>query len=164
VRWFVTFWWNFLDFNGYDEFQDFLDYGWRIPFSEFVVVVGFYIRLKKKLPLSKIQERTGRSENPVFTLQNFKNQLIFWHICSHYHFFVFYLMVFTLSWATSVGLFQRDFLLMQLFSVLFSFFIPVSALIADRIRRRKKCLLCHNGHPFFGFAFSFFLNSGSQFW
>jgi MFS family permease len=41
--------------------QDFLDYGWRIPFIASSLVVGFYIRLKiTETPLSKIQERTGR--------------------------------------------------------------------------------------------------------
>jgi hypothetical protein len=54
------------------------------------------------------------------------------------------------------GLFQRDFLLMQLFSLFFRVFIPVSALIADRIGR-EKCLLCHNGHRFFWFCLFFFL-------
>jgi hypothetical protein len=48
---------------------------------------------------------------------------------------------------------------MQLFSVLFfAFFIPVSALIADRINV-ENAYLCHNGH-FLVFSF-FFLNSGS---
>jgi MFS family permease len=51
---------------------------------------------------------------------------------------------------------------MQLFSVLFSFFIPVSALIADRIGRRKMLIYATTAIAFFGFLF--FLNSGSQFW
>jgi MFS family permease len=42
----------------------------------------------------------------------------------------------------------------------FAFFIPVSALIADRIGQ-KNAYLCHNGHRFFWFCLSFFLNSGS---
>jgi hypothetical protein len=51
---------------------------------------------------------------------------------------------------------QRDFLLMQLFSVLFfAFFIPVSALIADRIGRRKCLFMPQRPSLFFGFAFSF---------
>jgi MFS family permease len=50
-------------------------------------------------------------------------------------------------------------ILLQLFSVVV-FFIPVSALIADRIGRRKM-LIATTAIAFFGFAFSFFLNSGS---
>ncbi|MFE3870282.1 MFS transporter [Flavobacterium sp. ZS1P70] len=80
-------------------------------------------------------------------------------------FLVFYLMtVFTLSWATSdLGYSKRDFLLMQLFSVLFfALFIPVSALIADSIGRRKMLIYTTIAIGIFGFAFSFFLNSGSH--
>jgi MFS family permease len=59
---------------------------------------------------------------------------------------VFYLMtVFTLSWATS-DLFKGIFYVV--FGIVFRVFIPVSALIADRIGRRKMHL-CHNGHRFF---------------
>jgi MFS family permease len=75
---------------------------------------------------------------------------------------VFYLMtVFTLSWATSDLGYSKGFSINAVvFGIVFRVFIPVSALIADRIGRRK-CLLCHNGHRFFWFCLFFFLNSGS---
>jgi MFS family permease len=59
------------------------------------------------------------------------------------------------------GYSKRDFLLMQLFSVLFfAFFIPVSAILADRIGRRKMLL---STIAIALFWVSFFLNSGSSF-
>jgi MFS family permease len=61
--------------------------------------------------------------------------------------------VFTLSWATWIWVIQKFSINAVVFGIVFAFFIPVSALIADRIGRRK-CLLCHNGHRF-GFAFLF---------
>jgi MFS family permease len=52
---------------------------------------------------------------------------------------------------------------MQLFSVLFfALFIPVSAILADRIGRRKMLIYATIAIAVF-LVFSFFLNSGSSF-
>ena len=150
--------------------EDFMDYGWRIPFiaSSLLVVVGFYIRLKiTETPAfenSKVEQQEVKV--PFFTLlKSYKNQLIFGTFAAITTFLVFYLMtVFTLSWATSdLGYSKRDFLLMQLFSVLFfALFIPVSALVADKIGRRKMLIIATTAIAVFGFSFSFFMNSGSS--
>jgi MFS family permease len=105
--------------------QDFLDYGWRIPFiaSSLLVVVGFYIRLKiTETPLSKIQERTGRSEIRFSLLKFYKNQLILAHL-QPLPLLVFYLMtVFTLSWATSdLGYSKRFSINAVVFGIVFAF-------------------------------------------
>ena len=150
--------------------EDFMDYGWRIPFiaSSLLVVVGFYIRLKiTETPAfenSKVEQQEVKV--PFFTLlKSYKNQLIFGTFAAITTFLVFYLMtVFTLSWATSdLGYSKRDFLLMQLFSVLFfAFFIPISALVADKIGRRKMLIIATAAIAVFGFSFSFFMNSGDS--
>lgn len=149
---------------------DFMDYGWRIPFiaSSLLVVIGFYIRLKiTETPAfenSKVEQLEVKV--PFFTLlKSYKNQLIFGTFAAITTFLVFYLMtVFTLSWATSdLGYSKRDFLLMQLFSVLFfAFFIPISALVADKIGRRKMLIIVTTAIAVFGFSFSFFMNSGDS--
>ena len=61
--------------------------------------------------------------------------------------------VFTLSWATSdLGIVKRDGLLIQLFSVLFfAIFIPVSAVVADKIGRRKMLIIATVAIGIFGF-------------
>jgi metabolite-proton symporter len=148
---------------------DFMDYGWRIPFiaSSLLVIVGFYIRLKiTETPAfenSKVEQQEVKV--PFFTLlKSYKNQLIFGTFAAITTFLVFYLMtVFTLSWATSdLGFTKRDALLIQLFSVLFfALFIPISALVADKIGRRKMLILTTIAIAVFGFFFSYFLNSGS---
>jgi MFS family permease len=69
--------------------------------------------------------------------------------------------VFTLSWATSdLGYSKEIFINAVVFGIVFAFFIPVSALIADRIGRRKMLIYATTIIVFFGFVFSF-LNSGS---
>lgn len=149
--------------------EDFLDYGWRIPFiaSSLLVIVGFYIRLKiSETPAfenSKLEQEQVKIPF-VALLQSYKKELFFGTFAAITTFLVFYLMtVFSLSWATSdLGYSKRDFLLIQLFSVLFfALFIPVSAVIADRIGRRKMLIYASSVIALFGFTFSFFLNSGS---
>jgi len=149
--------------------EDFMDYGWRIPFiaSSLLVLVGFYIRLKiSETPAfenSKLEQQEVKI--PFLTLiKSYKNQLIFGTFSAITTFLVFYLMtVFTLSWATSdLGFTKRDALLIQLFSVLFfAIFIPVSAVVADKIGRRKILIITTAAIAVFGFFFSYFLNSGS---
>jgi MFS family permease len=147
----------------------FMDYGWRIPFiaSSLLVLVGFYIRTKISETPSFENSKTAHEEVniPFMTLiKSYKNQLIFGTLAAVTTFLVFYLMtVFTLSWATSdLGFVKRDALLIQLFSVLFfALFIPVSAVVADKIGRRKMLIIATIAIAIFGFFFSYFLNSGS---
>lgn len=149
--------------------QDFMDYGWRIPFiaSSLLVVVGFYIRTKitETPSFENSKKQHEEVKIPFLTLiKSYKNQLIFGTLASITTFLVFYLMtVFTLSWATSdLGYEKRDFLLIQLFSVLFfALFIPISAVAADKIGRRKMLIVATTAIAIFGFFFSQFLNSGS---
>jgi metabolite-proton symporter len=149
--------------------EDFMNYGWRIPFiaSSLLVVVGFYIRTKiTETPSFETAKKEHEEVKvPFLTLvKSYKNQLIFGTLAAVTTFLVFYLMtVFTLSWATSdLGFEKRDFLLIQLFSVLFfALFIPISALVADAIGRRKMLQIATTAIAMFGFTFSFFMNSGS---
>ncbi len=150
--------------------EAFMDYGWRIPFiaSSLLVIVGFYIRLKiSETPaFENSKEEQKEVKIPFFTLlKSYKNQLIFGTLSAVTTFLVFYLMtVFTLSWATSdLGFTKREALLIQLLSVLFfAFFIPVSALVADKIGRRKILIITTAAIAIFGFFFSYFLNSGNS--
>ena len=149
--------------------DDFMNYGWRIPFiaSSLLVVVGFYIRTKISETPSFEQAKKVEKEVkiPFLTLlTSYKNQLIFGTLAAVTTFLVFYLMtVFTLSWATSdLGFTKRDALLIQLFSVLFfALFIPVSAVVADAIGRRKMLVWATIAIAVFGFFFQVFLSSGS---
>jgi MFS family permease len=71
--------------------------------------------------------------------------------------------VFTLSWATSaLGYTRRQFLILQMFGVLFfALGIPISALIADRRGRYAMLIAATLGIIVFGLAFAPLFRSGS---
>lgn len=147
--------------------EAFMDYGWRIPFiaSSLLVIVGFYIRLKitETPAFENSKEEQKEVKVPFVTVfKSYKNQLIFGTLAAVTTFLVFYLMtVFILNWNTkSLGFTNKEALLIQLFSVLFfAVFIPISALAADKIGRRKMLVYTTIAIAIFGFFFSFFLTS-----
>jgi metabolite-proton symporter len=150
--------------------ENFMDYGWRIPFiaSSLLVVVGFYIRTKitETPSFENAKKEQEEVKVPFLTLiKSYRNQLIFGTLAAVTTFLVFYLMtVFTLSWITSdLGITKRDALLVQLFSVLFfAFLIPVSAVVADKIGRRKILIIATIAIAIFGFSFSYFLSAANM--
>ncbi len=149
--------------------QQFFDYGWRIPFiaSSLLVAVGFYIRLKitETPAFENALETKKQVDIPMMTiLKSYKWELIFGTFAAVATFATFYLMtVFSLSWATTaLGFSRRDFLIIQLFSILFFVVgIPFSAILADKFGRKKILVLISILIVVFGFTFSFFMESGS---
>jgi metabolite-proton symporter len=149
--------------------EQFFDYGWRIPFiaSSLLVVVGFYIRLKitETPSFANALETKKQVKIPIMTiLKSYKWELIFGTLAAVATFVTFYLMtVFSLSWATTdLGFSRRDFLIIQLFSILFFMVgIPVSAVLADKLGRKRILVFISTLIMLFGFSFSFFMESGS---
>ena len=149
--------------------QDFLEYGWRIPFiaSSLLVLVGFYIRLKitETAAFETAKKEQEEVKLPfVILLKSYRKELLFGTFAAVTTFVVFYLMtVFMLNWNTKELHFSnKEALLIQLFSVLFfAAFIPISAVIADKIGRRKMLIYASLAIAIFGLFFSPFLNSGS---
>lgn len=128
--------------------EQFFAYGWRIPFlaSALLVLVGLYVRLQiSETPVfQQTLDRHERVKLPMLTvLREHPRTLLLGTLIAVATFVLFYLMtVFALSWGTSaLGYRRQDFLVMQLFAVLFfAVTIPVSALFADRRGRRKTLL------------------------
>jgi metabolite-proton symporter len=124
--------------------RQFLAFGWRLPFlaSAALVFVGLYVRLTiTETPV--FQESCRRGEQlkvPIAgVFRNHTRALIAGVMSSLATFVLFYLMtVFALSWGTTaLGFGRGKFLLMQLFDVsFFALCIPVSAILAERGRRR----------------------------
>lgn len=124
--------------------KQFFSFGWRLPFlaSAVLVLLGLYVRLTiTETPV--FQAAVERSEQvgvPMFTVFRHHTRQLFAGILTCLATFVlFYLMtVFALSWGTSALHYSRaSFLLIQLFGILFfALTIPISALIAERGRRR----------------------------
>jgi MFS family permease len=108
----------------------FFNFGWRLPFlaSALLVMLGLYVRLTI-------------TETPIFAtiFRKHTGALLAGIFVCLSTFVIFYLLtVFALSWGTVALHYSRSqFLMMQLFGVLFfAAFIPVSALLAERSRKR----------------------------
>ena len=124
--------------------EQFFAWGWRIPFlaSAVLVLVGLYVRLTiTETPVFReALTRRERVKVPMLTVfRDHTGTLIIGVLVSLSTFVLFYLMtVFALTWGTSaLGYSRESFLLIQLFGILFfAVTIPVSALLAERGRRR----------------------------
>ena len=124
--------------------KQFFAFGWRLPFlaSAVLVFLGLYVRLTlTETPV--FQEALNRGEKvkyPVLAIfRNYTKVLIAGIMVCFAAFVLFYLMtVFALSWGTSaLGFSRNQFLTMQMIDiVLFALTIPLSAVWAERGRRR----------------------------
>jgi metabolite-proton symporter len=124
--------------------EQFFSFGWRIPFlaSAVLVIVGLYVRLTiTETPVFReALHRRERVKVPMLAVfRDHAGALALGVLVAVSAFVIFYLMtVFALSWGTAaLGYSREQFLVMQLFSILFfALFIPISALLAERGRRR----------------------------
>ena len=128
--------------------EQFFAFGWRIPFlaSAALVFVGLYVRLTiTETPV--FREAVGRQERvrlPMMVVfRKYPGALLVGILSSLATFVIFYLMtVFALSWGTTaLGYSREQFLMIQLFGILFfAATIPIGAILAERGRRAT--LLC----------------------
>jgi MFS family permease len=124
--------------------EQFIAWGWRIPFlaSAVLVGVGLYVRLTiTETPVfQQAAMREQRAKVPMLAvIREHPRTLVLGTLASIETFVLFYLMtVFALSWGTSVlGYSRNTFLVIQLIGVVFfALAIPISAVIAERGRRR----------------------------
>ena len=124
--------------------DQFLSFGWRIPFlaSAVLVGVGLYVRLAiTETPVfQRAAMREERAKVPMLAvIRDHPRTLVLGTLASIETFVLFYLMtVFALSWGTSVlGYSRNTFLVIQLIGIVFfALAIPVSAVLAERGRRR----------------------------
>ena len=123
--------------------RQFFDWGWRIPFlaSAVLVLVGLYVRLTiTETPVFReTLDRQERVKVPMLVVfRSHPRMLLLGTMSSLATFVLFYLMtVFALAWGTTaLGYGREQFLLMQLFGILFfALTIPISAVFAERGRR-----------------------------
>jgi metabolite-proton symporter len=148
--------------------EDFLNFGWRIPFvaSLALVAVGLYVRLKiSETPeFRKAVEKHERVAVPVAVVfKNHFRSLVLGTFIAVATFVLFYLMtVFTLSWGTTkLGYSREQFLVVQLAGVVFfGLTIPLSGLLSDRYSRRLILTLTTIGIAIFGFFYASLLTAG----
>jgi metabolite-proton symporter len=125
--------------------EQFFSFGWRIPFlaSAALVIVGLWVRLTiTETPVFR-SGAAARERVRVPMLAVFKDHprtLVVGTLSSISTFVLFYLMtVFALSWGTTaLGYTRETFLIMQLLGIVFfGLAIPISAVLAERGRRRS---------------------------
>ena len=149
--------------------DQFLAYGWRIPFvaSALLVGVGLYVRLKiEETPdFLRVINNHKRVKVPVIAIFAKHTKTIFLGTAATITtFLLFYIMtVFTLGWGTSALYYPREsFLIAQMISMLFfALGIPVSAVLADRSGRSNMLIGSSIGIFIFGLFFAPFFATGS---
>ena len=150
--------------------EQFLQWGWRVPFiaSSVLVFVGLYVRLRiQETPaFRRTLEQNERVEVPMATVfREHALTLLLGTFAAVAVFVVFYLMtVFSLSWGTSkLGYTRQDFLVLQMISVVFfGLAIPLSAWLADRSSPRRILIAATVGMAVYGLAFAPLLQAGNQ--
>lgn len=124
--------------------EEFLQWGWRIPFiaSAVLVLIGLYVRLKiEETPVFKVTlDKQQQERMPMAAVcKKHPRMLVLGTLAAMATFVLFYLTsVFSLTWGTSkLGYSREQFLGMQLMGVvMFALWIPISALFADKHGRR----------------------------
>ena len=152
---------TFLELSRFLSEEDFLTYGWRIPFiaSALLIGIGLYVRLKlTETPVFlKVVAQHQQVTLPMRTIFTQHGRALLLGTLSALALFVlFYLMtVFTLSWGTTALHYPKsDFLHAQLIGILFfALGIPLSAQLADRFGRSPVLLWAAVAIFLFGLAF-----------
>jgi metabolite-proton symporter len=147
----------------------FFAWGWRIPFlaSALLVAVGLYVRLKitETPDFQAVLERNERVRLPVVdVLTRHMRPLVLGIFGALATFVIFYLMtVFALSWGTTaLGYSRQQFLLLQLFAIVFfGLTIPLAAVLADRHGRRAAMIAVSVAIAVFGLVLGPMFGSGS---
>ena len=140
--------------------EQFLGFGWRIPFlaSSVLVLVGLWVRLKitETPAFARAMENEERVAVPLMTVcRHHAKHLVLGTMIALATFVIFYLLtVFCLSWGTSkLGFTRNQFLVIQMVGVVFfALTIPSSAVLADRRGRRSTLMVVTVGIIAFGLA------------
>jgi metabolite-proton symporter len=135
----------FLALSAWLSDEQFVSFGWRIPFvaSAVLVLVGLYVRLTiTETPIFQAAVEQGRRapHAPIaVVIRRHWQTVVVGVMASLATFVLFYLMtVFALSWGTSALNYTRgEFLMLQLAGIVFfGLTIPLSARLAETGRRR----------------------------
>ena len=152
---------SFILLSNYMSNEEFLSWGWRIPFlaSALLVFVGLYVRLNiEETPdFKKVLESKEQVRVPMVTVfTKHTRMLILGSLAATTTYVNFYLMtVFTLSWGTAhLGYEREPFLIAQLIAILFfAIGIPISSRLADKAGTFRVLIMATVLIFLFGLAF-----------
>jgi metabolite-proton symporter len=153
--------------------HSFLIWGWRLPFllSIFMVALGLYVRFKlQETPVfTRAMQRGEKLRSPLKdVLQNNMKEILLGIFNMLATYGLFYLMTtWILSYAIGrvedgfLGLGYREFLLLQILSIIFfAACIPLAGALADRFGRRAFLRTVTAAIMVFGLSFGWFLAPG----
>lgn len=140
--------------------EQFLQFGWRLPFiaSSVLVLIGLWVRLKitETPAFQQAIDNEERVRLPLWVVcRDHARALVLGTMIAVATFVLFYLLtVFCLSWGTThLGYSREQFLIIQMIGVLFfALAIPCSAVFADRHGRRFTLLIVTAAIIGFGLA------------
>ncbi len=146
-----------------------MQWGWRIPFilSAALVALGLYVRLSlQETPVfQKTLDKQEQLRMPMLSvIQDHTRMLVVGTVVAISTFVLFYLTtVFSLTWGTKqLGYDRNHFLIIQIFAILFfALTIPISALLADKIGRRKTLIYVSIAMILYGFGFELLFGGGT---
>ena len=153
--------------------QQFLSWGWRVPFilSAVLVIIGLYVRISlhetpvfAKIALAKAQVRV-----PIGTLfsKHMKATVIGTFIMVATYTLFYIMTVYSLTFGTTpkplgLGIPRNDFLLMLMVGVIgFGLLVPISGQLADSFGRRRTMIAITLLIIVFALSFPSLLGSGS---
>lgn len=155
---------SFLLLGAFLSNEEFMAWGWRIPFiaSALLVFVGLYIRLKlhESPAFQNVLNKQTASKVPFKdVVSTHLGKVVLGTLATVCTLVVFYLMtVFALNWGTNVlGYSRDDFLKMQMVATLcFGLCIPLSAMMAEKFGRKRTSIAICILTIIFGLFFSTF--------
>ncbi|MDR7343863.1 metabolite-proton symporter [Pantoea alhagi] len=154
--------------------EQFMSWGWRVPFilSAVLVIIGLYVRvsLHESPVFAKVQKEKKQVRIPIGTLlSKHLGATILGTFIMLATYTLFYIMtVYSMSYGTApvpAGLgFSRNSLLWMLMVAVIGFgvMVPIAGLLADRFGRRKTMILITLGILVFALLFPSLMASGSQ--
>ena len=150
--------------------EQFFAWGWRVPFlaSASLVLIGLYVRLTITETPVFAEAMKRREENRVkvpaiAVFRDHPGTLVLGTMISVIAYTLFYMhSVFSLSWGTSqLGYTRTQFLVMQLFAILFfAATIPIAGILAER-GRKKAMIWMTIGAVVYGVVFAPLFQSGT---
>lgn len=154
--------------------EQFMSWGWRVPFilSAVLVIIGLYVRvsLHESPVFAKVQKEKKQVRIPIGTLlSKHLGATILGTFIMLATYTLFYIMtVYSMSYGTApvpAGLgFSRNSLLWMLMVAVIGFgvMVPIAGLLADRFGRRKTMIVITLGILVFALLFPSLMASGSQ--
>lgn len=154
--------------------EQFMTWGWRVPFvaSAVLVLIGLYVRvsLHEAPVFTKAIEAGKKVRIPLGTLLNkhLKATILGTFIMLATYTLFYIMTVYSMTYGTSpipkgLGFSRNSFLWMLMVAVIaFGLLIPVAGLLADTYGRRKTMIVVTCGMLVFAMLFPSLLGSGSQ--